>query len=183
MKALIAAWSIVGAATFLSGQARVQPDENALVHVRTSFEFAIAAPLREASPLFGPNGERGWSGEDWDPQFLYPQPGKDTQGAVFTVQHATHTSVWINTVFDLETGRFQYVYFVPDVLVTMIDVQLKAIDQANTQVEVVYTRTALNPQANQHVLAMQEQDRSSGKHWQDAIRKYLETFKSKSSEF
>lgn len=179
MKALLAARSIVGVATFLSGQATRQPEVGALVHVRTSFEFAIAAPFRVASPLFGPNGERGWSGEDWDPQFLYPQPGKDTQGAVFTVQHAAHTSVWVNTVFDLETGRFQYVYFVPDVLVTVIDVQLKAIDQANTQVEVVYTRTALSTQGNQHVLAMQEQDRTSGKHWQDAIRKYLETVKSK----
>lgn len=166
----------------LSAQTKPQPEESACAHVRTSFEFVTAAPFHEAAPLFGPNGERGWSGEEWDPQFLYPKPGKDVQGAVFSVRHGTNSSLWVNTVFDLEAGQFQYVYFIPDVVVTMIDVRLRAVDPANTHVGVVYTRTALRTEANQQVLAMGEHDQSSGDRWQNAIHKYLES-RSKSSDF
>ena len=183
MKVLIAALSIAGIATLLSAQTKPQPKESACAHVRTSFEFVIAAPFRQAAPLFGPNAERGWSVEEWEPQFLYPKPGKDMPGAVFTVRHGTSSSLWVNTVFDLEAGQFQYVYFVPDVLVTVIDVRLRTVDPANTHVEVVYTRTALKTEANQQVLAMSEQDRSSGDHWQKAIHKYLESHRSKPSDF
>ncbi len=55
-------------------------------HVTNSFHFVIRAPLSRAAPLFGPEGERCWAGQHWNPQFLYPQPGKDVEGAVFTVQ-------------------------------------------------------------------------------------------------
>ena len=58
----------------------------ALAHVSNSFHFLVHAPLGRAAPLFGPEGERSWAGAEWDPQFLYPQPAKDVQGAVFTVQ-------------------------------------------------------------------------------------------------
>jgi hypothetical protein len=183
MKALIGAFAIAGVATLLSAQTKPQAEESACAHVRTSFDFVIAAPFREAAPLFGPNGERGWSGEEWDPQFLYPKPGRDIPGAVFTVRHGTNSSLWVNTVFDLEAGQFQYVSFIPDVLVTVIDVRLRAVDPANTYVEVVYTRTALKPEANQQVLAMSEHERSSGDHWQKAIHKYLESHQSKPPGF
>ena len=60
-------------------------------HVSNSFQFVVRAPLNRAAPLFGPEGERCWAGQHWNPEFLYPQPGKDVQGAVFTVQHGPHT--------------------------------------------------------------------------------------------
>ncbi len=55
------------------------------VHVSNSFELIVRAPLSRAAILFGPEGERCWAGERWNPEFLHPQPGKDVQGAVFTV--------------------------------------------------------------------------------------------------
>ncbi len=79
------------------------------MHVSHRFQFVVRAPLVRAAVLFGPNGERCWAGPNWNPEFLYPQPGKDTQGAVFTVQHGPHKSVWVNTVFDPAAGRMQYV--------------------------------------------------------------------------
>lgn len=94
------------------------------VHVRNGFQFTVAAPIRKLAPLFGPDGERCWSGPEWNPEFLHPHPGKDIEGAVFTVQHGQHTSIWVNTRFDLNLGRMQYVSFVPEVLVSTVDVQL-----------------------------------------------------------
>ena len=57
-----------------------------------------------AAPLFGPQGERAWAGEDWNPQFVFPTPARDIEGAVFTVRHGEHTAVWVNTVFDARSG-------------------------------------------------------------------------------
>jgi hypothetical protein len=142
-------------------------------HVRNGFQFVIRAPLHRAAPLFGPEGERCWAGQHWNPEFLYPQPGKDVQGAVFTVQHGPHRSVWVNTLFDVEGGRMQYVSFVPGTVVSTVDVQLTALDTSSTGVEVTYARTALDVVANDAVQTMGRSDRENGPHWQQAIESCL----------
>jgi hypothetical protein len=143
------------------------------VHVRNAFEFPLPLALRDAAPIFGPDGERAWSGDEWKPQFLYPQPGKDVEGAVFLVQRGHHSSVWVNTLFDLAGGRFQYVSFVPGVMVTVVDVRLEISGAAKTIVHVIYTRTALSVEANDQVTAMGEHDRTAGPQWEQSIRAYL----------
>ncbi|MFL6351625.1 MAG: hypothetical protein ACJ74Z_07220 [Bryobacteraceae bacterium] len=142
-------------------------------HVRNTFRFEVAAPVDRAAPLFGPEGERCWAGQTWNPEFLYPLPAKDVEGAVFTVQHGPHKSVWVNTEFDLAAGRMQYVSFIPDCLVSTIDVRLTAIDPTTTGVEVTYTRTALSAAANDDVHALATGDRTSGPQWQEAIQSCL----------
>jgi hypothetical protein len=149
------------------------PTSTAPTHVTNSFDFEIAAPLSRLAPLFGPQGERVWAGEDWNPVFLYPQPARDVQGAVFTIQHGPHTAVWINTLFDLAGGRMQYVYVIPERLATTIDVSLKVIDATHTSVHVIYARTALNPTANGDVQARGDADRNSGAEWKRSIEACL----------
>lgn len=145
-----------------------------LTHLSSSFTFTINAPMRDAAPLFGPEGERAWAGHDWDPHFLYPAPARDVEGAVFTVKHGEHTSVWVNTIFDLTGGRMQYVYTLDDLLATTIDVHLHTIDPQHTRVDVTYTRTALRPEANEHVAAMSAHDARQGSEWERSINTYLQ---------
>lgn len=145
----------------------------ALAHVSNSFHFLVHAPLGRAAPLFGPEGERSWAGAEWDPQFLYPQPAKDVQGAVFTVQQGGRKSVWIATRFDVDGGRMQYVSVVPGIRASTVDVRLTAVDASTTRVEVTYVRTALDGSANEEVQALGESDRLEGPHWQEAIEAYL----------
>ena len=116
---------------------------------------------------------RCWAGRHWNPEFLYPQPGKDVQGAVFTIQHGPHTNVWVNTLFDPAGGHLQYVSFIPDKLVSIVDVRLTSIDPSSTRVEVTYARTALNLAANDDVQEMGKTDRESGPDWQQAIESCL----------
>jgi hypothetical protein len=142
-------------------------------HVSHQFQFVVRAPLVRAAALFGPNGERCWAGSNWNPEFLYPQPGKDVQGAVFTIQHGPHKSVWVNTLFEPAAGRMQYVAFIPETLVTTVDVRLTAIDPSSTSVEVTYARTALDAAANDDVEALGRKDRESGPEWQRSIEKCL----------
>jgi hypothetical protein len=143
-----------------------------VAHVRNEFEFTVHAPYRIAAPLFGPEGERGWAG-DWDPHFLYPQPAQDIRGAVFTIRHGHRRAYWINTSFDLDSRHVQYVYVIPDAMVVLIDVRFAEPDPADTKVNVAYERTALNPEANEHVKELGNSDRESGKEWATAINDYL----------
>jgi hypothetical protein len=142
-------------------------------HVTNSFQLLVRAPLLRAAALFGPEGERCWAGPRWNPEFLYPQPARDVQGAVFTIQHGPHKSVWVNTLFDPAAGRMQYVAFIPETLVTTVDVRLTAVDPSSTKIEVTYARTALDASANDVVEGLGRKDRESGPEWQHAIEKCL----------
>jgi hypothetical protein len=143
-----------------------------LLHVTATFDLVVHAPYAIAAPLFGPEGERSWAGKYWNPEFIHPQPSRDEEGAVFTIQHGHMKAVWVNTLFDLEARHFQYVYFLPDLMVTVIDVRFKP-GADSTAVNVVYTRTALTPQGNEHVSAMSEGDKTAASDWQKGIDEYL----------
>jgi hypothetical protein len=144
-------------------------------HVSNSFEFDVHAPMNEVAPLFGAEGERCWAGKHWNPVFVYPQPTKDMEGAVFTLAHGPHTVVWVNTIFDVAGGRMQYVAVIPEVMAFTVDVRLNPVGAAVTHVGVTYKRTALDVSANDTVVAMGDEDRGSGPDWQRAIESYLKS--------
>jgi hypothetical protein len=143
-------------------------------HVRTEFELTVRAPYSVAFPLFGPDGERSWAGADWDPRCVYPSPAADIQGVVFTVKHGVHQAVWVNTVFDPEGHHIQYAYFISEVMVTTINLTFQSIDPGDTKVSVVYERTALNVEANEHVQQFAAADRERGASWEKAINAYFQ---------
>ncbi len=174
MKILLIALTL--SASALSAQkpeAVVTTSQQPAAHVTNSFTFTVNAPLREAAPLFGPEGERAWAGDEWNPQFVFPVPARDVEGAVFTLRHGEHTAVWVNTVFDLSAGRMHYVYVLGDLLVTTIDVRLHVVDPGHTRADVIYVRTALRPEANEHAAALGKHDGEQGKIWEKQINAYL----------
>jgi hypothetical protein len=147
-------------------------------HVRTEFEFTVQAPYAVAAPLFGPEGERAWASDSWNPHFVYPQPARDVEGAVFQVSHGHRHSTWVNTAFDLEHGHIQYVYMIPEMMVTVIDLNLSKLSASapsaeSTHVRVAYERTALNADMDEHVREFSEADRKNGKVWGEDIERYL----------
>ncbi len=152
----------------------VQEPAKPCLRIHTSFDLVVHAPYAATAPLFGPNGERAWAGEHWNPVFIYPLPAHDVEGAVFTVSHGPLSAVWVNTLFDIDGRHFQYVYFLPGLMVTVIDVRFRPVDPETTMVDVDYTRTALTPEGNDHVTGMSEGDKKAGAEWQQAIDAYLE---------
>jgi hypothetical protein len=179
MKPAISAAVVITGAAAMAGSALGQSAalSSHLHRTQTAFDLTVRLPYAQAAPLFGPEGERPWAGKHWDPQFLYPQPGHDEQGAVFTVNHGTVTATWVNTLFDIESHHFIYAYFIPGIMVTIIDVRFTVIDPPGTGVHVVYTRTALTPEGNHHVDALTENDKSAAQDWQAEIDNYLATRK------
>ena len=149
--------------------------ETERLHTVTDFELLVHASYAETAPLFGPEGERPWAGAEWDPQFVHPVPGRDEEGAVFTIRRGERKAVWVIARHDVEARHFQYVYFIAELLVTTIDVRFTPVDVGATKVHVTYARTAVTPEGDAHVAAMGEADKSAGPEWQAAIDSYLAT--------
>ncbi len=173
MAIIILALTATLAGAFAYHQHQETTSSGPLTHVRNEFEFTAHASYAVTAPLFGPEGERAWGGEHWDPHFLYPLPAQDVRGAVFTVSHGHRSSYWINTAFDVNGHHFQYVYMIPDVMATLIDLHFVEVDSAHTKVNVVYERTALTPEGNQHVEEAGKSDSKNGPEWEKAINDYL----------
>ncbi len=140
-------------------------------HTERTFEFVAEAPMAVVAPLFGADKERVWA-EDWAPVFVWPAAPADREGMVFTVDHEGKTGFWVNTAFDLDHGRIQYVYVVPERLVTRITLALTPVE-AQTHVRVTYERTALSPAANAKVEALASHDAAAGPEWGAAVNAYL----------
>jgi hypothetical protein len=140
-------------------------------HTEEKFAFRAKEPIKQVWPLFGADKERVWS-PNWNPHFVHPVPANDEEGMVFTVAHDHMRSAWVNTQFDEKNGRMQYVYMIPDALVTVITLQLTA-EGEETRVEVQYDRTALSPEADAHVKHLAGGDRTSGPEWEKQVNEYL----------
>ena len=153
--------------------ARLSMAEGPLAHVRSEFTFTVAAPMTEAFPLFGAEGERGWAGPHWDPQFVWPVPAKDVEGAVFRIHHGHHSATWVNTAFDPQSGHAAYAYVIDGKLATRIDVQLTPVGAATTRVRVMYERSALDASVNSDVADMAQKDAKMGPEWERDIAAYL----------
>jgi hypothetical protein len=141
------------------------------VHTREQFEFIADAPLDVAWPLFGAYGERAWA-PDWDPIFVWPEAATDEEGMVFKVAQGDHTAVWVNTALDRTANRIQYVYVIPDLVVTVITLRLTQIGSA-THVAVTYERTTLAATAAEAVNLMAGRDKMAGPEWARQINRYL----------
>jgi hypothetical protein len=151
---------------------RGQEPASTLTHTRNEFSFTVDAPFEQVVPLFGANAERKWA-HDWNPQFLYPSPARDQQGMVFTVAHGNYSSVWINTALDFAAGHIQYAYVVNDAMATLIDIHAMRQGPQKTGVAVVYERTALIPEANEHVRHFAKGDENAGKEWGEEMNAYF----------
>lgn len=139
--------------------------ETAVVRVDNRFEFVVRAPCEQVAPLFGAWAERAWAGPDWNPRFLVPDPPRDQEGMVFLLPHEDSTSVWVNTVFDLDRGVIQYVYVLPEIQAVVIDIRLSRQGAEATAAWVRYRRTALDPRQNARVLELGRRDAHSGPEW------------------
>ncbi len=170
---LIPAMTLLAAVITSSGAAAQEPAASpALVHTRTEFRFTVDAPFEQTAPLFGADKERKWS-PDWNPQFVYPTPARDQPGMVFQVAHGHYSSTWVNTAFDLAAGHIQYAYVLNDAMTTLIDIHLTRESAGKTGVKVVYERTALLPEANEHVQHFTQGDAKAQKEWEGAINSYF----------
>ena len=141
------------------------------VHTHEHFECCVDAPLDSAWPLFGASRERDWA-PDWHPRFVWPPVAHDQQGMVFEIADGDETAIWVNTSLDSGANRIQYVYVIPNIVVTVITLKLTQ-SGPSTRVAVTYDRTALAEAANERVRHLAARDKKAGREWSAQINQYL----------
>ena len=141
------------------------------VHTHEHFECCVDAPLESAWPLFGAERERDWA-PDWHPRFVWPPVANDQQGMVFEIGDGDETAIWVNTSLDPAANRIQYVYVIPNIVVTVITLTLRP-SGSSTHVEVSYDRTSLAEAANERVKHLAARDKLAGPQWSTQINQYL----------
>jgi hypothetical protein len=144
---------------------------SAALHTREQFSFVMNTTAETAWPLFGAEGERSWA-PGWDPSFIWPREPTDREGMVFKISHALGTAIWVNTSLDRMAGRVQYVYVIPEVVLTVISLQLVPAGQ-KSELHVTYERTALNESARDRVQDLARGDRTAGEEWCAQIDRHL----------
>ena len=172
--------AIAGTAAVIAGAAAIAASalgqsaapSTQLLRTQTAFDIVVHLPYAETAPLFGPEGERPWAGKHWDPQFLYPQPAHDEQGAVLrsiTVLSppcgSTHSSISKLATFSTSTS-FPTSWSQP----STSDLRPPTRPPPGSR---TYTRTALTPDGNDHVTAFTNTDKTAAKDWQQSIDTYL----------
>lgn len=168
---MIKYWIAIAMVLAFRGKVMAQKNTD-VAHVRTDFHFTVDLPYDAAAPLFGAYGEQKWS-PDWKPQFLYPAPPADQEGAVFRIEEGpSHNAVWMTTVFDLPGGHVQHIYVLNHAVITRIDIRLARNGPNQTDVSVVYEWTALDPAANQHVKSFAGGGNAKAEAWKTAINAY-----------
>lgn len=130
-----------------------------------SFAFDLPAAVADATPLFGPIGEREWSPE-WAPHFLHPPTPVEQPGAVFTTDAGGTTRLWLLTAYDPAAGRVSYVVYDRDVLLTEIRIVVAPRGPHASHVTVTYRRSALTASANDQVDALTaDWAAEQARHW------------------
>lgn len=142
-----------------------------LLRTEQSFDFIADGPTEVVAPLLGAHEERAWA-PGWNPDFVWPCPARDCEGMVFTVDHDGRKAVWVNSRFDIENGAVQYVYVVPERMVTVITLHIGPRGR-QSHVTVIYERTALDSAANDDVRRLAELDANAGPEWAQQINACL----------
>ena len=119
--------------------------------VRTH-HFELPMPPQEAFEFFTPEGERAWA-QGWEPRYLHPADGRTAAGMVFTTGHGGEETLWTMTRHEPECGVAEYLRVTPGSRMGTVRVQCAEVERG-TRVSVTYALTALTPQGNDTLRAM-----------------------------
>lgn len=124
--------------------------------------------------LFDPIGEKKWA-ENWNPTFMFPEPGV-RQGSVFTTRdHDGTETIWIITKFDKNNRNIVYTSVTPSFKVSIIEISCEPNRANHTKARVTYTIAALSEKGKQYITSMSKQHYHKWMaNWEKAINHYLQ---------
>ncbi|MCQ3932713.1 MAG: SRPBCC family protein [Chloroflexi bacterium] len=141
-----------------------------------SHTLEFTAFIEQVFPLFTPVKEKLWLAQWQFTPIYHTTKSLEEAGAVFKTQHGDQSEeFWVMADYDPQQHRVQYVRFLPDLLLTTIDIQCLAMGD-KTRVTVTYTRTGLSEAGNAKLASITaESYREQMAFWQHAIEHYLAT--------
>lgn len=144
--------------------------------VRTFTQTIHAAP-EAVFPLLCPVREMEWLA-DWKARVIYAESGlAETNGVYASLHPGESDTIWMITQRDERRHLIEFVYFVPGVRVTRLNIAVHPLVGKNSRVEITYIYTGISKEGNREITEHGAEDRfiEQMKHWEAAMNYFLET--------
>ncbi|PAB55995.1 hypothetical protein [Anaeromicrobium sediminis] len=130
--------------------------------------FSLLCPVREKEWLQG-----------WNYDMVYSKSGYAEKGCVFQTNNEFGSFQWVMTKYDIEKFEIQFVKFIQNKMVVMIDIDLIDGEADSVYCNIQYTFTALNDEVinNMHEENKTEHFNKHMKLWEDSLNYFLKTRK------
>lgn len=136
------------------------------LHGRKSEIFQLLCPVREKEWLKG-----------WDYNMIYSESGFAEKGCVFETDNDFGSYQWVMTKYDNRDFNVQFVKFIQNRMIVIIDIQLIDSEGDIVYCEIDYTFTAIDDDVikQMHEENTQEIFNSHMKLWEDSMNYFLKT--------
>jgi hypothetical protein len=148
------------------------------------------APPEKVFPLLCPVREADWL-PGWQYRLIYSDSGVAELGCVFTTPNppaagahsgAAPETTWIVIDYDPAAFRIAYVWINPGFVITVLRIQLAAVEQNATCTHIRYRYTGLSPEGNRELEGYdQKWFEARMQNWETTINHYLRTGKKMAS--
>jgi len=141
------------------------------LHVERSFTITLNAGTEVATRAFGAVAEERWA-PGFSPLFAYPNPPKDVEGAVFTLQ-VPRTQIWLLQTWDMVDHVVRYVAVDPGIKISVIVIRVTPFGTNQSRATVTYDRTSLSTAGDAEVAEFAKTFVNQASEWENAINAYL----------
>ena len=142
-----------------------------------TYTQTIHADPEKIFPLICPVKEAEWL-DNWAYDLHFSESGSAEKGCTFSTSHngRKNDTLWYISEYDSKNMRINFVYFIPNIRITDIQLIIKALDKSCSNVFIDYTHTSVSPEGDKNVAAMTEPDFIKHmKLWEDSVNHYLKT--------
>jgi hypothetical protein len=139
------------------------------IHAAPEAVFPLLCPVREAEWLRG-----------WKARVIHADSGlAETNGVYASLHPGESDTIWMITQRDERQHTIEFVYFVPGMRVTRLNIAVLPAVGKNSRVEITYIYTGISEEGNREIAEHCAEDRfvRQMKHWEDSMNHFLETGK------
>ena len=120
--------------------------------VKHAKRIRINEPIRKLFPLFSAEGEKLWV-PGWDYENVMGS-NELHEDYIFLTQnhdHAHSEAIWLIKRYDSETHYIEFYKVEPEIKVGVISVQCFEIEEAETEIEIVYKYIGISDRGNEFI--------------------------------
>jgi hypothetical protein len=144
-----------------------------------SYTQTIHAVPETVFPLLCPVREMEWLA-DWKCRVIHAPSGlAETNGVYASLHPGESDTIWMITRRDERRHTVEFVYFIPGMRVTRLNIAVHPADGKNSRVEITYIYTGISEAGNREIAENCAEDRFilQMKHWEASMNHFLETGK------
>ncbi|BEP28391.1 hypothetical protein [Helicovermis profundi] len=142
--------------------------------IKRKFRQTIYGNKQEVMTLLCPVREREWL-NGWNYKMIYSESGFAEKGCIFETDNDFGSYKWVMTKYDINDYKIQFVKFIQDEMIVIIDIDLLDNDEKMIYCDITYTFTAINDNVidKMHQDNREESFEEHMKLWENSMNYYL----------